>query len=534
MHYFPKSQQPLLVGIVIDVSNSMQNSWRNKDGKKLPRIEVIRDVLNQRIKEEQRRMQTQGKQLDETQVFCLGMGFKALIHQTDVDLSYEREHSLGNNARERNQVDIVCDLLALSSILPSEKKLADFKRQLNHKWEHCSKEILDQSIIADDTYAQLLEYVHASLYDSAIRNLHQSFLYRLSNIDWFNQFFKSLSNIIKDREEKIVVTSQAASVEYADTVFKKTHRDFQANKTKYVSLIRQHLQEFARSYTDSVLRALTLGFEITELVDDLNEKRAMELAKQIQKDLEVEVRRHIAISLSIHEKKLLLVRHRIAASLNRKEIRRLTERFIRKLGWDILRPLIEETVLTIFTEQFEAQARENFPYWIQLASTREVTRPLGKLANILPEVVKEQVYSEKVMFGATPFKLALDKAAIRFIDQANKDKRKILIIISDGEFEEIASSMVTVNLLKRRGVVIISCLVSDRNILSQLVKQFSNFWPVGARQMSEIASQASEMSNIGLQWEETNSNQRLEDEKLCFQINHSSVLEDVLEAVFDG
>jgi hypothetical protein len=529
-----ETQQSLLIGVVIDVSNSMRRNWRNKDGKRLPRIEVIRDGLNRRIREEQRRLQTEGKQSKGIEIFCLGMGFRIPVHYSKVDLSYEQEHSLGDAVEMTWQVDIVCDLLALGEILPSQKKLADFKKQLNQKWIHCSKDILDQSIIAEDAYAQLVEYVQAALYESAMKNLHQGLLYRLSHTNWFNQLCKQLPAIIRDREEKIAVTSRTASKEYADTVFQKTSRDFEANKPKYVSLIRQHLQEFAQSYTDSVLRALTLGFHITELVDDLDEQTAIEVAKRIQRDLESEVRRHIGISLSIHEKRLSLVGRRIAASLNRKEIKRLTERFIRKFGWDILRPLIEETVLTIFSEQFEERAKESFPYWIQLASTREVIRPLSQLVNILPEVVNEHVYSEKVMFGSTPFNQALDKAAIRFIDRANITKRKVLIIVSDGEFEEVASTTITVGLLKRRGIAIISCLIIDRNVLSRLVKRSSKSWTLGARLMLEIASKASDLRNEGIQWKEMNNSQHLVDEKLCFQINHSSVLEDVLETVFDS
>src|SRR5690348_11651175 len=61
----------VLLGVLIDVSNSMRKSWPNKDGKQLPRIEVIRDVLNRRIQEEQRRSQTQKSKLENIDVFCL-------------------------------------------------------------------------------------------------------------------------------------------------------------------------------------------------------------------------------------------------------------------------------------------------------------------------------------------------------------------------------------------------------------------------------------------------------------------------------
>jgi hypothetical protein len=46
------TRQPLLVGIIIDVSSSMKRNWQNKDGIKLPRIKVIRDSLNRYLQEE--------------------------------------------------------------------------------------------------------------------------------------------------------------------------------------------------------------------------------------------------------------------------------------------------------------------------------------------------------------------------------------------------------------------------------------------------------------------------------------------------
>ena len=76
------SKTHVLVGVIIDVSSSMRRNWRNKHGKKLPRIEAIRDTLNNWIKEEQQTRQTQAEDI---KMFCLGMGFKAPIYWTDVD-----------------------------------------------------------------------------------------------------------------------------------------------------------------------------------------------------------------------------------------------------------------------------------------------------------------------------------------------------------------------------------------------------------------------------------------------------------------
>jgi hypothetical protein len=527
------TQQPLIVGIIIDVSNSMKRNWPNKDGRKLPRIEVIRDSLNRYLQEEQ--FKTYKSSLNnQIELFCLGMGFQILMHQTDTGYSYEQEHSLNSTLQTRRRVDIVCDLLALSEILPDKKQLERFKELLDQKWKQCSQGILEQSVIAEDAYAQLVEYIQQGFQESALKHFHQSIFYRFAQTEIAHRLFDDMDDRVKEREAKIASRSQTDSQEYAATIYQKTYRYFTEKTPQYVSMINQHLLTFAQNYIAAVLRALTLGFGTAELVEDLDEKQAMELAWRVQTDLEKDVRHHIGILVSLHEKALSIKGRQIGASLNGKETRRLTEQLIRKVGWDILRPLVEQTVLSIFIQQFEAQAKANFPYWIQLASTREVTRSLASLKNILPEVVEDRAYSDDIMFGSTPFKQAIEKAAIRLIDAQHQEKKKVLLIISDGEFEEIPSSLITVNLLKRRGVVIATGIVGNKNVLSQLVKQFSHTHPPGTRLMLEIASKASDFNEVGIQWRDGKTTHILKEEKLCFQVNHSFLLENVLELVFTG
>jgi hypothetical protein len=66
-----------------------------------------------------------------------------------------------------------------------------------------------------------------------------------------------------------------------------------------------------------------------------------------------------------------------------------------------------------------------------------VTRSLARLKNILPEVVEDRAYSDDIMFGCTPFKQAIEKAAIRFIDPQHQEKKKVLLIISSGKKEKL-------------------------------------------------------------------------------------------------
>jgi hypothetical protein len=151
--------------------------------------------------------------------------------------------------------------------------------------------------------------------------------------------------------------------------------------------------------------------------------------------------------------------------------KRLTERYIKKQGWeDYLKPLIEQTVYNMFSRQFERQAQKSFSHWLRLAAAHEVVRPFTALSSLLPNVFEEYLYSDEVMFGTTAFRQALDRAAMRFLDERYKEHQKILLIISDGIFREDQGVMISANLLKKRGVTIISCLIHERDVLKELVK----------------------------------------------------------------
>jgi len=143
------------------------------------------------------------------------------------------------------------------------------------------------------------------------------------------------------------------------------------------------------------------------------------------------------------------------------------------------------------------------------------------------------IYSEEVMFGATPLRQAIDRAAIRLIDEAYKDHKKVLLIISDGEFREEAEVMVSANLLKRRGVTIISCLIHDRNLLSRIVKGPGKDWPSGAKRMIDLASEIPEQNGLPDDPDQRRLARSLTSKKLCYQINRSKILDAVIDNVFE-
>lgn len=522
----------VLLGVLIDVSDSMRKSWPNKDGKQLPRIEVIRDVLNRRIQEEQRRSQTQKSKLENIDVFCLGLGFRFpyyIVHDIGVA---EQEQPLNKKELEPQEfTDLICDLLALCEILPTKEKLSDFKERLNQKWQECTKNIFDQAEIVEDVFGQLVDYIEPDMYASAMRRHQRGLLYKLTHrFHWLASFF---SEGLQRKEEQIKITSKRAADQYIADVFAQARNDFKNNQEKYVNLITHHIEKFVKDYVAATLQALTLGFSPTEIVDHLDENQTISLAEKIYADLDKEVREHIEKVLRRYLRNLRSEQKSISAKLDLKQVIHLTKRFIQKEGWAYLRPLIEDTIYTMLTRQFESQAEENFSHWLRLASAREVVRPLAKLSSILPAIFEEKVYSDQVMFGSTPFRKAIDLAAMRFVDETYKDHRKVLIIISDGSFRDELEVMVSADLLKKRGVTIISCLIHERNLLEHFTRSSSKELPTGAKRMIEIASEQPEQSNQPADTRQRHLSRALMGKKLCYQINHSRLLDVIVENVFE-
>lgn len=211
-------------------------------------------------------------------------------------------------------------------------------------------------------------------------------------------------------------------------------------------------------------------------------------------------------------------------------MRRLTEESIKKLAWDMdLRSFAHNAVSNLFRNTFEDKAKSKFSDWIGLAASREIIRPLSQLSNLLPDVFEHEVYSDGFMFGSTPINQAINLASLRFLDKAYETYKKFLIVISDGEFESTTLRFET-DLLKKAGVTVICCYVSDRNVMKKLPDKINPNWSDGARVMFNISSEMNPQDDIATSLAEEGF--LIEPGmKLLFQINYSDRLERMLNAV---
>src|SRR5579871_6908531 len=111
----------------------MQRNWRNKNGKSLPRIEMVRDVLNNHIRKLNLLASHNDSKLKAVKVFCLAMGFKLTRKWDDVDLRSGQERIIPGKGEIWTEASVICDVLALAEIVPAKSKLDNLGRRLNQK-----------------------------------------------------------------------------------------------------------------------------------------------------------------------------------------------------------------------------------------------------------------------------------------------------------------------------------------------------------------------------------------------------------------
>ena len=165
--------------MIIDVSSSMRKNWKNKEGKRLPQIEIIKDGLNRQIRKIKSVYSSKPETRD-VEIFCIGMGFKRPQKKWQfVDLSRNREKPLNETAETLIDATVVCDILALTEIIPTKADLDEIEKVINEKWSGYSNQLLQQVNFREDLYDILVSFIRDSLYQTSLKRLKHSLRGRL-------------------------------------------------------------------------------------------------------------------------------------------------------------------------------------------------------------------------------------------------------------------------------------------------------------------------------------------------------------------
>jgi hypothetical protein len=533
-----KKPRPLLVGIIIDASSSMSRNWKNKSGKSLPKIEVIRDAFNEQFTKISLMSKHRSDDSPAVHVFCLGMGFVLPQAFISVRTGEGKEETITDGKPTITRSDIICDLIALSEIVPSRALLERVRINLNKRWGRYSGSILDQASIEKDVFSRLQSYIRDTLRLTATSRLEKGWRISLKGIlekthltrlKTGHDIIVALDQDIQRWREKILADSDTEADRFFSDIIKHANDIFQTNQQNYTNFILESATEFATHQCQMILELLTLGYDHTNVLNTFDEAKALDLAKTIYQRLDSDVRKSIALAWNLNKVNLIVVEKGLGGTLDHKQIKQLTEQCIQKQGWSILKPFVEQVVTDLFVKSFEEQAKLMLPRWLQIAGRREVIRPIRQIATLLPETSEKSVYSNEYMFGSTPIDEALERSTHRFLDKANKAKQKMLLIISDGEYES-NSPIYLADMLKSTGVTIVCCYISNRNVVSELMSKFSSRWPKGAQTLFQMASTSEDDPDIAAQLSQSGIAMP-DNAKLFIQVNHSDILGKLVDAL---
>ncbi|MBK9210086.1 MAG: VWA domain-containing protein [Anaerolineales bacterium] len=533
------ANKPLLVGIIIDVSSSMRRNWKNKEGKRLPQIEIIKDGLNRQIRKI-KSIYSEKPETKEVELFCIGMGFKRPQKKWRfVDLSRNKEQPLDEEAETLIDATVVCDILALTEIIPTKADLEEVENVINEKWSGYSNQLLQKVDFRENLYDDLVSLIRESLYQTALKNLRYGLRGRLlsylltrkifSESEWLNNQTEQLNNWFIRKEKQIRLTSFNESSSYLENINVVAKGIADGSVGEYEKYIRTTLDDFVSEQSDQVLELLTLGHSPKKVFDTFNEDRVFSLARTIYDHLEQDVRPKIQLTWLSNRTRLNVVTKLIGGKIDNALVKKMTEGVIQKIVWEKLRRFIRVIVDDLFKDAFRKSAKARFYEWLDLASSREVTRSIKDIVNVLPDALEQEIYSDKFMFGTTPIHNAIKKASLRLMDVNFSQHKKILITISDGEFSEKFLPEAT-TLLKDSGITIISLHISNKNIVSQLVEKAERNWSEGAKIMFEMSSISAE--GDGVSQALSKLDYKLEyGKRLFIQVNHSQAIEDILDAL---
>ncbi len=533
-----------LLGIVIDVSSSMRQSWKNTNGRALPKVEVVHDAIVERLRFFGSQKIVGGRDYSKVHVFCLGVGFVRPVFINEVNVSHLQEKILDETMEKKTQHDIVCDILALADIVPKQRDIDRIKTALNTRWNDYARTTLEGIQLPNDVYDTLASFVRESLERTGQAKLQKSVLYRLyrsvssqgqSRI--FGRVRSRLEQSILQRTQLIETVSQQESVRHVDRVSKKCSEILEAKHEDFAQYIAEKLNHFLSDQSIILLDLLTIGGEVNSVLDHFHETVFRTLVNEIYEHLKSDVEHEIGRFWQVTAQLPRITQARIGASLNQRAFKQHIEQCMKRDIWNELKPFVEHVVYNLFSAVFEAQVRERIPYWIGLASTREVVKPVTKILGLFPQSSDINLYSDEFMFGVTPIKEALDRAAVRMLDDSHKRKDRTLILLSDGEFEHVNplfDPLRVADVLKKSGVRVVSLYVGTRDLPAKKGKNTRTRGSSGAQILHDMASAFNpeglleqDLIRRGLSGSA--------DTNLFFHINNSQLLTDMLDVIFaDG
>lgn len=522
-----------LLGIILDCSSSMQSNWKNID-QDIPKIEYIHDSITQQISDLSdlfRRNKDKNKH-----IFVLGMGFVRPLHFYETRVSYGRE-SIDDEQKITSTVqnDIVCDLAGLYEIIPNKSHLQEAKNILQNTWRsHADRLMLSiqRNVVIDD----LKDALKDNFLIKEPAKLRFNYKYRIYHFlknrntkKLFKDLYDNLHQHFLNLDFNQIATNK--SIKYSEKIEQKANDILVSKIEDYNQYIVDKLSNFLSDQIAITLDLIVIGHNTISAIKHFDYRKLEEQSNEIYTYLRRDVEKIIGSfwKTFIEEKNYSL--NESIDIVNMRGMKDIVVKYMESIMWNELKPSIEETINSLFLSLFEAQFKERLPYWIGVASTREIIKPIGEFNMQIPTTSDINIYTDEFMFGIAAIKEAIDRASLRFLDKKYKRWHKILVIISDGDFSiknSLFNPIIAASALQENQISIIALCVSDHDIVHK-GKLIHDINP-GVKLLYEMASPVSQAPWIRENLAKMNINLPL-GERLFIQINQSRLLNNILQTI---
>ena len=550
-----RSWQGTLLGVVVDLSGSMQKNLKNDQGGQYSRIESLSRSFQRAIDKIMKLFEnTSADTPERLRIFVYGFGF--CVPQQPL-----------------------CDILASLKLL--KKKINRYKTlqsELKQMWLCEVERILEEGRLKEDAKEQLRICIEQELRDKALeaeqkrsaatfQRWCESVCLRLDKTQSRLNALLARSRYLRVILIPIVfcllwllrgpTLAMSRINKYFETWVQKKLTEYRENARKYSILLSEkvvnetkeavdtHQQQIAEIITSSIREFI--DYQCHEIIRMYNKGI---LKKERKEVLKWEALKTIYEELTLEIGDIIRPQANVAWTTNLFKYRQAAKILKVKPNWELLR---DRTVQCAYqavwnmTEPYMRQVAEDFAKQrfvkailattVQSAKDSSTILSVHELSAFLQQFQEAKLTIEELpIFGPSVMGQALAQVLQRLkrdiSTPKNKGLRPVVLIISDGEVIDGVNPLPVVEALKELGVTIVCCFFANKNIRRPWVlrKRPWWFWPTDAKLMFSMASSVDEWPELSERLRESRFVVK-RNAKFFVQINHSDYLESFINAL---
>jgi hypothetical protein len=551
----PVTRKGTLLGIVVDLSGSMQTNLKNDQGGQYSRIESLSQAFQRAIEHIERLLESPtAENSAQLKLFVYGFGF-CVPGQP------------------------MCDVLAALKLL--KKKMSRYKRlqpELKDIWLREVECILAKGRKPGDAKEQLRLFIEKELREKAIeaeqRRKAARFQRRCESIClWLDRTQARLANALnRSKSMKILLTpfvfcllwmlrgptiamaginrffeawvqqklaairnnANHYSVLLSEKVVAETKKAVDTHQHKIDEIITDNLRPFLDYQSHQLIRLYDAGYLKTERGQALR----WDALTAIYEELTEKIGKIIAPQANFAWQKNLFIYKQAARLVKVKPnwdlLRRRTIECAYQAVWSMTEPYVQQVAEDFAKQRFVKAVLATI---VASAKDQEVILPIKGVSALLQGYKEAKLSLEELpLFGESVMGQALTRTLQRLKHDLplpqNRGLRPVLLIISDGEVIDRVHPLPVVEELKRLGVTVICCFLANKNIRRPWVLRRRPIWlwPSDAKLMFSMASSVDEWPEFGKQLRDSRFIVK-KHAQLFVQINHSEYLENFINAV---